>query len=290
VHPSLLPGGRTMNEPDDVERVWGPVVNREPGRGANAILEACAGREIDVLFLVGIDPLRDVPDAALARRALDNVPIKVVQSVELGDLEPFADAFLPAAPSIEKRGRVTDWEGRSQEIGPVRQALGLSRPDWEIFAGLALAAGGDLGFETLEELRTEMDGLLEPRTLPAPAGAPAAPAAREGIQLVSYPLLIDDGRLSRGVPELKAALEDAPFVEVHPGDAGPIGLVDGGRALVGTEAGEVELPVRVTPHVARGVIFIPFNQPGVAANRLLSGSFTTTARIDAVDRAEEVSA
>jgi NADH-quinone oxidoreductase subunit G len=289
VHPSLLPGGRTMDEPDDVERVWGPVVNREPGRDANAILEACARREIDVLFLVGIDPLRDIPDAALARRALDNVPTKVVQSVELGDLEPFADAFFPSAPSIEKRGRMTDWEGRSQAIGPVRQALGLSRPDWEIFAGLALAAGGDLGFETLEELQAEMDRLLEPRRVAAPADAPA-PAALEGIQLVSYPLLIDDGRLSRGVPELKAALEDDPFVEVHPEDAAPIGLVEGGRALVRTEAGEVELPVRLTSHVARGVIFVPFNQPGVAANRLLSGSFTTTARIVAVDRAEEVSA
>jgi NADH-quinone oxidoreductase subunit G len=31
VHPSLLPGGRAMVEADDVERVWGPIMNREPG-------------------------------------------------------------------------------------------------------------------------------------------------------------------------------------------------------------------------------------------------------------------
>jgi NADH-quinone oxidoreductase subunit G len=291
VHPSLLPGGRTMTEPDDVERVWGPVVNRRSGRDAIAILEACAQRDIDVLFLIGIDPLRDAPDAALARRALDNVPVTVVQSLELGDLEPFADAFLPAAPSIEKRGRMTDWEGRTQKIGPVREARGLSRPDWEIFAGLALAAGGDLGFETLEELHAEMDGLLASRSLgTATDTAPAGVKQPAGMQLVSYPLLIDDGRLSRDAPELKAALEDDPFVEIHPDDAGSIGLVDGGRAIVRTEAGEAQLPVRLTPHIARGVIFVPFNQRSAPANRLLSGSFTTTARIEAADAVEEVSA
>jgi NADH-quinone oxidoreductase subunit G len=290
VHPALLPGGRPMEQPDDVERVWGPIVNRQPGRDTNAILEACARREVDVLFLLGIDPLRDVPDAALARRALDNVPVTVVQSLELGDLEPFADAFLPAAPSIEKHGHMTDWEGRSQPIHPVRQALGLSRPDWEIFASLALAAGGDLGFETLEELHDEMDRLLAPRPDDTTVPDPTTPTAADGIQLVSYPLLIDDGRLSRDAAEVKAALEDDPFIEIHPEDADAMGLVDGGRAVVRTQAGEAELPVRVTSHIARGVIFVPFNQAGFAANRLLSGSFVTAAQLEAVDRVEEVSA
>ncbi len=51
-----------------------------------------------MLFLVGVDPLRDFPDAGLARRALQNVSYKVVQSLELGELEAFADAVLPDAP------------------------------------------------------------------------------------------------------------------------------------------------------------------------------------------------
>ena len=33
-----------------------------------------------------------------------------------------------------------------------------------------------------------------------------------------------------------------------------------------TAAGEAELPVRVTEHVAEGAVFVPFNQPGFAAN------------------------
>jgi predicted molibdopterin-dependent oxidoreductase YjgC len=52
--------------------------------------------------------------------------------------------------------------------------------------------------------------------------------------------------------------------------------------LVRTPAGEAELPARVTSDVARGAVFVPFNQPGFAANTLLSGSFTTTATLEPV--------
>ncbi len=88
--------------------------------------------------------------------------MKIVQSLELGSLEPFADAFLPAAPFLEKEGHVTNWEGRGQRLRPVRDPEGMCLPDWEIFASLALACGGDLGFETLDELHEEMGELLAP--------------------------------------------------------------------------------------------------------------------------------
>jgi len=285
VHPSLLPGGRAIGDAGDVEAVWGPIFDREPGRDTNAILRACADREIDVLFLVGVDPLRDVPDAGLARRALQNVPIKVVQSLELGDLETFADAFLPAAAFIEKDGHVTNWEGRGQRLRPIRGPQGISLPDWEIFASLALACGGDLGFETLDELHDEMGRLLAPRATESDAvgsasGSPASVDA--GLRLFTYPLLVDEGRLSERADELKAALEEPAFAEVNPRDAQAGGVVDGGRVIVRTDAGEAEVTARVTEHVAAGAVFVPFNQPGLAANTLLSGELVTGATLEAV--------
>ena len=53
-----------------------------------------------------------------------------------------------------------------------------------------------------------------------------------------------------------------------------------------TAAGEAELPVRVTEHVVEGAVFVPFNQPGLAANTLLSGSFTIAATVEPVDAPE----
>jgi NADH-quinone oxidoreductase subunit G len=282
VHPSLLPGGRTLEESDDVERAWGPLLNREPGRDTLGILRACADREIDVLFCVGVDPLRDLPDAALARRALQNVPTVIVQSLELGDLEPYANAFLPAAPFLEKDGHVTTWEGRGQRLQPVRGAQGISLADWEIFASMALACGGDLGFETLDELHAEMGGLLAPREVGVmwsdTPGRTAVPEG-EGVLLFTYPLLIDEGRLSERADELKAALEDGAFVEVHPDDASAVGITDGASVLVSTDAGQAELSARVTNRVAAGSAFVPLNQPRFRANTLLSGQMVTRARL-----------
>jgi NADH-quinone oxidoreductase subunit G len=290
VHPSLLPGGRhfaNAQERTEVESLWGPIIAGDDRRNWRGILQACGDREIDVLFLVGVDPLRDYPDAALATRAMQNVERKVVQSLELGSLEPFADAFLPAAAFLEKEGHVTTWEGRSQRIMPIRGAAGISLPDWEIFASLALASGGDLGFETLDELHDEMGRLLAPHDLgelPVETIGENERVVAEGeLLLFTYPLLVDEGRLSERSDELKAALEDQPFLEIHPNDAAERGVIDGKRATVRTAAGAAVLPIRVTDHIAEGVVFVPFNQPGFAANTILAGSFSIAAVVEPVE-------
>ncbi len=299
VHPGLLPGGRRVDdasESAEIEVAWGPMLNRTPGRSSSEILRACAAREMDVLFLIGVDPLRDFPDAALAESALENVPIVVIQSLELGTLEPYADVFLPAAAFLEKTGHVTTWEGRGQRLDPIRGPKGLSLPDWEIFAALASAAGKDLRLASLEQLHAEMGSLLSPRQVgaepapkpdqePGPAGSAPKNEAKneEGLRLFTYPLLVDDGRLSDGAHQLKAALQDPPFVEINPEDAAALELVDGADAKLETSAGSAVLPVRVCAGVCRGAVFVPFNQPGFAANSLLSGTFTTTVTLSAAE-------
>ncbi len=101
--------------------------------------------------------------------------------------------------------------------------------------------------------------------------------------MFTYPLLVDEGRLSEGADELKAALADPPFVEIHPEDAAKAGLADGADVRLKTAAGEATLPARVTEHVSRGSVFVPFNQAGFAANTLLHGRFSIAATIESVD-------
>jgi NADH-quinone oxidoreductase subunit G len=315
VHPALLPGGRSVESEDGrapVEVAWGTLLPDAPGRDTKAILEAAANREIEVLFLVGVDPLRDFPDAALVRRALENVRYKVVVDVARDAMEAFADVMLPALPYLEKDGHYTDWEGRSQRLRPVRNPDGLGRGEWEIFQELSVICGHDMGFSSLDALHEEMGRLLGSGATAAGAGRDVAtavdgrqpvrsPSARlTGAQpayapppepesvgtgspqllLFTYPLLVDDGRLSVGADELRAALGEVPFVEVHPSDAARLGLVDGEPAVVRTERGEARLPVRVTAGIVEGCVFVPYNQPGFAANAILSGSLTTSAMLE----------
>jgi NADH-quinone oxidoreductase subunit G len=311
VHPRLLPGGRRVDdagERGEVEAVWGDVP-AEQGRDALAILQACARREIDLLYLVGTDPLSDIPHADLVREALENVPFKVVQDIAADGYAIYADAVLPAAAFLEREGHFTDWEGRGQRVRPVRPPEGLGRADWQIFQELSEVLGADMGFRSLEALQEELGGLLVWRDV---GGAPAAKArtGREGsraarggrggeaaraegpnaLTLFTYPLLVDAGRQSVDSDELKNALGEGPFLEVHPADAERLGLEDGGRALVKTEAGQAELPLRVSAGLARGTAFVPFNQPGFRANTLLSGRHTTSAVVEALAAADAAEA
>jgi NADH-quinone oxidoreductase subunit G len=304
LHPRLLPGGRRVDAEADrreVEEVWNASIPTAPGRDARAILEAAARRELDVLYLVGVDPLTDFPDATLARHALANVEYKVVQDMRGGSLTPYADVMLPAAAFLERNGHYTSWEGRGQRLKRVRGPIGLARSDWEIFQGLSESLGKNLGFNSIDDVHEEMARLLGARaTAPGGSDASAAEAARADaakrppgdgdratshaeLVLFTYPLLVDEGRLSDGVHELKEALQDPAFAEVHPDDAGRLGLADGEQAHLRTDAGEAVLPVRVTPHIAAGSVFVPFNNPGLRANTLLSGAFTTSVSIEPVD-------
>jgi predicted molibdopterin-dependent oxidoreductase YjgC len=130
-----------------------------------------------------------------------------------------------------------------------------------------------------------MGDLLAPRDVPMRSDAYAGtgrPQFIEELSLFSYPLLVDDGRQLEGAAELKAALADPPFAEMHPDDAEKRGLAGADRVLLRTAAGDAEVGLRVTPHVAAGTVFVPFNQPGLPANTLLSGRFTAPVEVTAV--------
>jgi predicted molibdopterin-dependent oxidoreductase YjgC len=101
---------------------------------------------------------------------------------------------------------------------------------------------------------------------------------------------VDEGRLSRGADELRSALEDEARAELHPDDAEKRGVADGGRVRVTTAAGSADLPARVTTDIAPGAVFVPFNQPGLAANTLLAGGFVEPASVEPAGDAEATAA
>jgi predicted molibdopterin-dependent oxidoreductase YjgC len=212
----------------------------------------------------------------------------VVQDIALGEYRDVADVALPAAAFLEKDGHFTDWEGRGQRISPARSPVGLSRPDWQILQELSEVLGTDMGFRSLDDLHREMANLLELREVAATPGSSRREESPEGLVLFTYPLLIDEGRLSVDADELKAALAEEPFVEVHPEEAGRLGLEEGGAAALTTEAGRAELPVRLSDGILPGAAFVPWNQRGFRANTLLRGSLLITATIEPAGAREEV--
>jgi anaerobic selenocysteine-containing dehydrogenase len=56
-------------------------------------------------------------------------------------------------------------------------------------------------------------------------------------------------------------------LQVHPADAGRLGIVDGGTASIASQVGQVVAPVEVTDEVMAGVVSLPFgwgyDEPGI---------------------------
>ena len=116
---------------------------RPGGLDAGGILAAAAAGEIDVLFLVGADPLADFPDTALAEQAIDRAGVVVALDSFSTASAKRADVVLPAAMFGEKDGTTTNLEGRVTTVARRVTPAGTSRTDWMVAAELADLLGLD---------------------------------------------------------------------------------------------------------------------------------------------------
>jgi NADH-quinone oxidoreductase subunit G len=285
--PSLLPG-RVGVGSNDFEGDWGPLPEAA-GRETGFILKALEAGSISGLLLVGADPARDVPDGSLARRALEAADFVVAIDTFLTDSSRLADVVLPAEGFAEKEGSVTNLEGRVQKVNRVVPGPGQSRPDWSILDDLSTFMGKPLNLTSAESIAKEIatvapayqgvtwdllegegrDGVVVP--LPEarqplnfiPADAPGKSAAGE-IVLHYARTLFDDGVMLRYSPSL-APLAPGAAAHLHPDDAKLMTVREGDEVEVETESGSARLSVRLDHSLGHGVVYIPFNQPGVAS-------------------------
>ena len=294
--PRFGPGGLPLDSAALAD-MWGSVSGA--GLDTAGILEEAARGRIEVLVLLGADPLVDFPDRSLARRALAGVRTVISVDPFVNDSAESAAVVLAAATSGEVDGTTTNLEGR---VSAVRQKVtppGTARADWLVAVELAHRLGGDLGVtegasELLEELASlspahgtlatidptsaaAADGvLLDPAARPVELPAPGVevPAANAYSQrLVVTRTMYDEGTLLSHSPS-SAALAADPVVLLNPTEAAPLGIESGAsgttRVKVTSQHGSITIPARADASVARGVAVIHHNHdgadPGVLVN------------------------
>ncbi len=151
--PDLLPGRTTTG---NIPAGWDKATSGG-GMDTHAMLRRAEAGGIDVLFLLGADPLSDFPDAGLAERALHKVGTIIAVDALLNFSSTGADIVFPAAASAtEVDGSFTNMEGRVSPINRKVTPPGTARPDWMIAAEIAGQMGHDLGFIDLDELWAEI--------------------------------------------------------------------------------------------------------------------------------------
>ncbi len=293
--PGFLPGG-ARNRGGLVDK-W-PSTPEFEGHDTDAILKAAAQGEIDTLVLLGADPLGDFPDSTLAEAAFANIKTLIAVDGLLNTSSARATIVLPAALFGEEDGTFCNLEGR---LSPIRAKVtppGLARPDWVIAADLSHAIGPELGYTTLEELRSQMratvpalddvdwdeidgadDGpLFRPeRNWELEFGDPAQmpPTSSYGYRLVVDHKLWDLGTMSQHSASL-ANLAGPAVLRLSPNDIQLLDLAD--RQQVTVDLGEEswELPFVADPQVAPRTAWMPARLPGFDVRELLSAGRSIT--------------
>jgi NADH-quinone oxidoreductase subunit G len=302
--PGLLPGGRAVGDAAaraELAEAWGAELPEAPGLDGPAMVAAAAAGELGVLVLAGVDLHRDHGPRELADQALERAFVIAVDH-EVNDTTSQADVLLPGVVHAETEGTFTDWEGRVQATHAAVPVGGAAQTVWELADQLALRLGTDLGIATWDRVATETEqfrrrpaggsgGALSapPVPEPRPEAPPAAAQAEEGdpglLSLITYPLLLDAASMLARAADLNRETPGA-FVELHPDDAGRLGLADGATAEV--DFGQdrtTRLPVRVAATVAPGCVFVPANQPDLALRALLGPAPALRVKVTAVEEA-----
>ena len=155
--PGVLPGRVALDDGRDwFSAHWG-AVPASTGLDTQGILEAAADGRLDVLVLLGADPMVDFPDHDLAERALSGARTVISVDTFLTESSRRSDVVLAAAGFAEKAGTTTNLEGRVSALTQRVTPPGTARADWMIAAELAFRLGADLGLESVEGVWDEIE-------------------------------------------------------------------------------------------------------------------------------------
>jgi NADH-quinone oxidoreductase subunit G len=135
-------------------REAGVLPNAGPGYGdpplpggmdAHAIARALDARELQALYLLQSDPLRDLPDASLWRSALAGAGTVIAHASFLTEtIAEHADVVFPAESYAEKEGTLVHPDGRLQRLRPAIARPGATRAGWQVISEIGLRLGLDL--------------------------------------------------------------------------------------------------------------------------------------------------
>jgi NADH-quinone oxidoreductase subunit G len=264
-----------------------------------ATLRAAADGKLELLILLGADPINDCPDNDLARRALAGARRVISIDTHLSESTQLADVVLAAAAYGEKSGTTTNLEGRVSTVSDKVTTTGTSRPDWMIAAELAimLDIDGDIadvasvedvtaaiaaevpGFQgvTLAALAADRNGVL---VEVIPADLPGATHGAGQRNSYDHRLVVGrklyDRAIGTAMSHSIAKLAPGAGAHLHPLDLDALGVAEGGDVrLIGLKATAI-LPVVSNPGIARGVVWAPFNQGGGTIEDLIDASAPVT--------------
>ncbi|RLB09869.1 MAG: formate dehydrogenase subunit alpha [Deltaproteobacteria bacterium] len=149
VLPDLLPGYKAVWKAEEriqFEQEWNEKLPAEKGLTLIEQKKAILDGRINVLYIIGENPVITDPDVEGTKEALKKVDFLLVQDIFLSDTARLADLVLPSASFAEKEGTFTNTERRVQILNKALDPPGSSMSDQEIICMIAKKMGYEKQF------------------------------------------------------------------------------------------------------------------------------------------------
>ena len=164
--PEMLPGARPIGFEmfrHKVEEVTGMKVPDEKGLSLYRMIDEALEGKLKALYIMGENPLFNMPDTRKVERALQKLDFLVVQDIFLSETAKIADVVLPAASWSEKEGTFVNLERRIQKLGSGRNLKG-TLADWEILAQIVSRLGVKTDYTGSESVWNEITRISQLHT------------------------------------------------------------------------------------------------------------------------------
>ena len=169
---TAFPGGKSINEENarKLAKHYGFPIPAACGFAATEMVEAAHRGELDLLYCLGGNFLRTLPQPHYVERAMANIPLRIHQDIILTD-QMFIEAkeavlLLPAKTRYEQDdgGTETTTERRVIFSPEIPRQVGDARAEWKILLDIAAAVYPDrilqLGCETGQRIRDEIAAVI----------------------------------------------------------------------------------------------------------------------------------
>jgi molybdopterin-dependent oxidoreductase alpha subunit len=200
-----FPGGKPINAENagKLSELYGFDVPDTPGLSGGEMVEAASRGGLDLLYCLGGNFVRTLPEPDYVMAAMANVPLRVHQDIILTDqlfIDPAGRGeeviLLPAQTRYEQEGGGTETttERRVCFSPQIPRQVGEARAEWKILRELADAVDADravkLGCETGQAIREEI-----PKVIPSYEGIQRLKDTGDAFQY-GGPHLCPDGKFA----------------------------------------------------------------------------------------------
>jgi len=284
-NPDSLPSG-DFSTVFDLEKRWNTKLPKEKGR---FYVEAILINPVKAVWINDSNPLVSLPDANNVRKALEDMFV-IYQGKFTNKMMEVADVVLPSCTSFEKEGTFTNAERKVQKLNRIIPPMYESKPDWLIYQEVAERFGHKFGYESEEQIFKEITEVV-PAYKNIKDGYADKSKKFERYNLVPFVGLEEEkdkdypftlitvrepnqfctGEMSRRSKTLNQA-STGPFCIMNKLDAESLGIKDGDKVKLVSEAGELEVKMRIGD-TARKVILAPFHYEEMIINTIVPLEF-----------------